>query len=126
MPRQKLVSVTIHDCKVDTFAVGGHGGSGKDTCNSGVRVRHEPSGASGEGRDSRSQHDNKRDAFMKMIRSSVFQAWLRLESAKVLRGRNFVEQEVERLMQPKYLRIETKDDRGRWSAANIVDNDAEV
>lgn len=35
-----LFSVTIKDCKVDAFTVGGNGGSGKDTSNTGARVTH--------------------------------------------------------------------------------------
>lgn len=40
MDKQLLFSVTIKDCRVDTFTVGGNGGSGKDTSNTGVRVTH--------------------------------------------------------------------------------------
>lgn len=35
-----LFSVTINDCNVDTFTVGGKGGSGKDTSQTGIRVTH--------------------------------------------------------------------------------------
>lgn len=35
-----LFSVTVEDCDVQTFTVGGNGGSGKDTSNTGVRVTH--------------------------------------------------------------------------------------
>ncbi len=38
MSKQLLFSVTIKDCKCDAFTVGGRGGSGKDTSNTGVRV----------------------------------------------------------------------------------------
>lgn len=35
-----LFSVTIKDCKTEAFTVGGRGGSGKDTSNTGCRVTH--------------------------------------------------------------------------------------
>lgn len=49
-----LFSVTIKDVDMQTFTVGGHGGSGKGTSNSGCRLVHRDSGAVGEGRDHRS------------------------------------------------------------------------
>lgn len=35
-----LFSVTLEDCEVQTFTVGGNGGSGKDTSQTGVRIIH--------------------------------------------------------------------------------------
>ena len=40
-----LFSVTRKDLIRQTFTVGGHGGGGKDTSNSGVRLIHPLSGA---------------------------------------------------------------------------------
>lgn len=38
--KKLLFSVTIKDCRVDNFTVGGNGGAGKDTSNTGARVTH--------------------------------------------------------------------------------------
>ncbi len=38
--KKLLFSITIKDCKVDAFTVGGNGGAGKDTSNTGCRVTH--------------------------------------------------------------------------------------
>jgi hypothetical protein len=38
--RKLLFSVTIKDCDVQSFTVGGNGGGGKDTSNNGIRVIH--------------------------------------------------------------------------------------
>ena len=107
MPRKLLFSVTIRDCKVETFTCGGKGGSGKDTSNNGVRIRHEPSGAVGEARDSRDQLRNKRAAFKRMAESAPFKAWVRLESSRLATGKT-VEELVEEELAKKNLKVERK------------------
>lgn len=72
MSREKILSVTLKDCRVDYFRAGGKGGQKQNKTNSGVRVVHPPSGASGEGRDQRSQLANKRAAFRRMAESEKF------------------------------------------------------
>lgn len=111
--RQKLFSVSIADCEVKTFTVGGHGGSGKDTSNTGVRIIHPPSGAVGEGREERSQLQNKRAAFRRMAQSKAFEAWVRLKSAEISTGKT-IEQRVEEEMSPDKLKVEIRDSEGHW------------
>lgn len=73
MAKEKILSVTLADCRVDYFRAGGKGGQKQNKTNSGVRVVHPPSGAVGEGRDQRSQLANKRAAFSRMAHSDKFQ-----------------------------------------------------
>ncbi len=87
--RTPVLSVTIHDCI--------------------VRVIHEPSGATGEAREERSQLQNKKTAFRRMAESHKFKLWLRLQSGNAAR----LEAEVERSMQPHLLRVEGRED-GKW------------
>jgi hypothetical protein len=116
MPRKLLFSVSIKDCVVDTFTCGGKGGSGKDTSNNGVRVRHLASGAVGEARDSREQLRNKRAAFQRMAESTVFKTWVRLEAARLASGKT-VEEQVEEELAKKNLKIERKTPLG-WEVWN--------
>jgi protein subunit release factor A len=111
--REKVFSVTLNDCDVQTFTVGGHGGAGKDTSNTGVRIVHRASGATGEGRESRSQLENKRTAFKRMALTPTFQTWARLRAQKLV-GRKSVEQLVEEAMEPQNLRIEVRNSKGQW------------
>lgn len=71
--REKILSVTIHDCEVQTFRSGGKGGQNQNKRDTGVRVIHHPSGARGESREERSQLQNKRAAFKRMVATSQFQ-----------------------------------------------------
>jgi protein subunit release factor A len=63
---ERVLSVTLADCRVDTFRSGGKGGQNQNKRETGVRIVHEPSGAVGESREERSQLQNKRTAFKRM------------------------------------------------------------
>jgi protein subunit release factor A len=80
-----LFSITKDDFDIQTFSVGGHGGGGKDTSNSGVRLIHRASGAVGEGREHRSNSANRKSAFLKLVKTEKFKNWHRLECARKLR-----------------------------------------
>jgi protein subunit release factor B len=70
--RHRILSVTIHDCEVQTFRSGGKGGQNQNKRDTGVRIIHHPSGARGESREERSQLQNKRAAFRRMVESQRF------------------------------------------------------
>lgn len=80
--KKLLFSVGMKDLVMQTFSVGGHGGGGKDTSNSGVRLIHTPSGAVGEGREHRSNTANRRDAFERLVVSPKFKTWHKAECAR--------------------------------------------
>ena len=109
LPRQPILSVTLKDCDVETFRGSGPGGQHRNKRDTGVRVRHRESGAVGQATDSRSQHDNKRAAFKRMVATDTFQAWLRI---KLGRGEH-VKAEVERSMWPHNIKTEVFVD-GEW------------
>lgn len=109
--KTKLFSVTIKDCKVETFTVGGAGGSGKDTSNTGVRISHSPSGASAVCVDSRSQFKNKQVAFRRMAESKQFMSWAKLVASELQLGKT-LDQQVNELMEPKHLKIEYRTKNG--------------
>lgn len=80
--KKLLFSVTMKDLEMQTFSVGGHGGGGKDTSNSGVRLIHTASGAVGEGRDHRSNTRNREDALVRLANTPKFKQWHKVECAK--------------------------------------------
>ena len=94
--RVLLFSVTSKDFEMQTFTVGGHGGGGKDTSNSGVRLIHRASGAVGEGREHRDNTRNRRSAFEKLVETKEFKGWHKLECAK--RMGKFVPETPEQIM----------------------------
>lgn len=104
--KKPIITVTIKDCRVDTFRAGGKGGQNQNKTNSGVRIVHEPSGAVGESREHRDQLTNKKAAFRRMAESEKMQKWLKIETLKKLGELKDIEQKVEKAMQEKNLKIE--------------------
>ena len=110
---EKILTVTIHDCEVQTFRSGGKGGLNQNKRDTGVRVIHHPSGARGESREERSQLQNKRTAFVRMVGTPAFRYWCDIETKKV-KGEAELRAEVEaELSRPGAVVVEGKVD-GRW------------
>lgn len=82
MEKKLLFSVTAKDCEWSYTRGSGNGGQKKNKTSSAVHCMHRPSGAHGYSEASRSQADNKRDAFVKMAQSEAFQKWNKLEAMK--------------------------------------------
>ena len=102
MSKELAFSVNIHDCDVQTFRSGGKGGQNQNKRETGVRVIHRPSSAVGESREERSQLQNKQRAFKRMAESPKFTTWVNRE----LYGRDKVEQQVSKDMNPDNLKVE--------------------
>ena len=105
-----IVTVTIADCRVDTFRGSGAGGQKRNKTSSGVRVVHEPSGAIGESEATRSQHLNRVDAFRKMATSYKFTQWIRLETMRRTGELAAIEAEVDRMVRDE-TKVEYHDGR---------------
>lgn len=112
--RKRVLSVSVADCEQQTFRSGGKGGQNQNKRDTGVRLIHAPSGARGEARDSRSQYQNKKQAFLRLINSPKFQLWLRIQIGKSEKDRHFFDAgdfDVE--IPDDQLKVEVKED-GRW------------
>lgn len=107
--RKPVLSVTIDDCEVQHFRAGGKGGQHQNKTSSGSRVIHHPSGARGESREERSQPQNTKNVFLRMIKSAAFRIWM---GKQLLQGPS-AEEIVAEQMTPSHLRIEGKNE-GRW------------
>lgn len=116
MPEKKelLFTVTLQDCDIDTFSAGGPGGQHQNTSNTAVRITHRESGASGEARDNRSQLQNKKAAFKRMVESQKFKIWV---NKKIYLSGKSPEQKVKEDMKPENLRVEYFDGE-EWNYTN--------
>ena len=112
MAREKLFSVTLDDCRVDTFRSGGKGGQHQNKTESGVRITHELSGAVGESREERSQLQNKKLAFKKMVKHPRFRLWVDQVRREMETGFS-AEERVAQWMTPDKLQIKNKVE-GKW------------
>ena len=120
--RQHLFTVTARDCEWSYARGSGNGGQARNKSNNAVHCMHRPSGAHGYSEASRSQADNKQDAFEKMYKSSEFQRWLNLEFMK----RSGEMAEVERYVQNELTKVRTeiKID-GVWTEVTVDQLDRE-
>jgi len=82
--RQLLFSVTKDDCEWSYTKGTGAGGQKRNKTSSAVHCHHRPSGAHGYSESSRSQLDNRRDAFTKMVNTKEFQTWNKMEAMRRL------------------------------------------
>ena len=114
MSKKLLFSVTLKDCRVDTFCSGGKGGQHQNKTQSGVRITHPPSGAIGESREHREQKQNKRAAFRRMAESQKFQTWARIEAATKM-GAKTLDEKVDEAMDPRNIKIEEKEGGDTWT-----------
>jgi protein subunit release factor B len=96
--RKLLFSVTAKDCEWSYTKGTGAGGQKRNKTSSAVHCRHLPSGAYGYSEASRSQHDNKRDAFVKMASTLEFQKWNRTEAMKRMGVLGDIESKIDREM----------------------------
>jgi len=109
MSKQVLFTVTKKDLRVDFFRCGGKGGQNVNKRDTGCRITHQESGAVGESREERSQDQNKRTAFRRMVESKRFQTWVKIRAAVMDQGYRDLEAKLDDMMQEKNLKIETYD-----------------
>lgn len=112
MTNNILFSVTAKDCDWSYTKGTGAGGQKRNKTSSAVHCTHRASGAHGYSETSRSQHDNKRDAFVKMASTDKFQKWSKIEAMK----RCGILDEIDRKVQEELtkVKIEIKID-GKWT-----------
>ena len=111
--KELLYSLTKKDFKIKTFKSGGPGGQHQNKTDSGVRITHPESGAVGECRNTKSQHQNKKIAFTRLVESSKFKLWNIKKCKEIIDGKS-IEEIVKDMMDPKNLKCEILNDEGKW------------
>lgn len=111
--KELLFSLTKKDFIIETFRAGGKGGQHQNKTDSAVRIKHPDSGAVGESREERSQHQNKKIAFERLTSSYKFKRWHCLKVKEILEGIS-IEEKVEKMMDPSNIKVEVKDESGKW------------
>ena len=108
MSKELLFSVTKKDFEIQTFRSGGKGGQNQNKRDTGVRIVHRESGATGESREERSQAQNKKNAFKRLTESLKFKLWLNNKINEIIFDESEVERKVEEEMKENNLKIEGK------------------
>lgn len=112
MSKEILFSITASDCEWSYTKGTGSGGQKKNKTSSACHCMHRPSGAHGYSEASRSQLDNKRDAFVKMANTKEFKEWHKMETMRRNGQMAVIDAKVEQEI--KKIKIEVHDENGRW------------
>ena len=118
MSKEILFSVTAADCEWSYTRGTGKGGQKKNKTNSAVHCMHRASKAHGYSEASRSQAENRKDAFLKMVETKEFKEWHRLEFMRRSGMMSQIDAEVERSL--RKVKIEAKID-GKWTEVTEAD-----
>lgn len=107
--KKLLFSLTKKDFKVETFRCPGHGGQNVNKVETGARIIHPESGAVAESCEQRTQHQNKKIAFNKLVKSEKFQIWFKKKCGLEMMSKEEkrqLEEKVDRMMREENLKIE--------------------
>lgn len=110
MGRELILSLSKKDFVIQTFRSGGPGGQHQNKVESGVRIIHPDSGAVGESRNSRSQHANKKMAFLRLTKSKKFNDWIRMIASSI---------NIEGLLNQRDLKVEVMKN-GKWIEGSLL------
>lgn len=112
--RDLLFTLTKKDFDVQHFCCGGKGGQKQNKTASGTRIVHSASGAVGESREERSQAQNTKIAFKRLVNTSRFKTWLRMEAGAKMLGFQNIEKLIDSMVSESNLKIEIQDEEGNW------------
>jgi protein subunit release factor B len=109
MSEERVTILTRKDLDISYFKGSGDGGQKKQKTASGVQIIHRETGAIGRASDTRSQLQNKKLAFKRLVESPKMKVWLNRKIFEIRSGEAVlkrIEREVERSMAPENLKIE--------------------
>jgi protein subunit release factor B len=115
MEKKLLFSVTARDCDWSYTRGTGAGGQKRNKTSSAVHCTHRASRAHGYSEASRSQSENKRDAFVKMTETKEFKTWHRMEVMRQTGKLDEMERELQREL--RKVKLEVRID-GKWTQVN--------
>jgi protein subunit release factor B len=107
-----LFSVTAADCDWSYTKGTGAGGQKRNKTSSAVHCTHRASKAHGYSEGSRSQHENKREAFLRMSETKEFKEWHKLEIMR--RTGEYAKMEAKVKQSLAHVKTEIRVD-GKWT-----------
>lgn len=113
--RERVRILSEKDLSISYFCGSGAGGQARNKVASGVLIRHEESGASGRASDSRSQADNKKSAFKRMLETPQMKFWLAKKIYEI-RNEETIAESVAKETTGANLKYEIKNAQGQWEA----------
>ncbi len=111
--KEKVNLVSKKDLRITWFSGSGGGGQHRNKHSNCCRIHHPPSGVTAVGQSHKDRPSNQREAFRNLVDNKIFKAWLNTTAARI-NGRPSPEEVVEEMMNPRNLRVEVRDETGKW------------
>ena len=124
--RQRINLLNKNDLEITWFNGGpGSGGQKRNKCQMCCRLFHPESGARAQATEERSQQQNLRKAFERLVKTPQMKFWISRKLYE-LRQKETLEETVARETTDEYLKYEVKDENGRWIevAGNFFDTES--
>ena len=112
--KELLFSVSKKDFDLHWFSGTGAGGQGRNKLQNSLRLLHRASGAQSTGQSSKSRKANQKEAFNGILKHPKFKLWYNQKVMECL-SQETIEERIEKQMKPEKLKIEGKDEKGRWT-----------
>jgi len=106
MSKKLLFSITKKDFDITYFSGSGAGGQHRNKHQNCVRLKHKNTGLTTTGQDQKSLLQNKKDAFLKMVKLPEFKNYLRIRASGKEVSIIELEKKVEEMMKEENLKIE--------------------
>jgi peptide chain release factor 1 len=113
MAKELLFSLTKKDFDVQWFSGTGAGGQHRNKHQNCCRLYHPASGVRVTGQSHRDRVANQREAFNNLRNHPKFKVWFNRKVTEALMSET-AEERVAKQLDPVNIKIEAKDDEGRW------------
>ena len=121
MSKKLLFSVTKKDMELSWFSGSGAGGQHRNKHQNCLRLFHPDSGARVTGQSNKERKSNIREALTNLVKHPKFRVWQTRRVNEVMTGIT-IEEKVDRLMAIENIKVEGKDEQGRWEVLNETES----
>jgi len=121
--RELIYRLTKKDFEITHYKGSGPGGQNRNKNSTAVRIKHPESGATASCSEHKSQLQNRKVAFRRLIETPQFKIW-HARKVHEYSTQKTIEQEIEELMKPHNIKTEVKDGQGKWIETKESDWDS--
>jgi len=111
--RERITIVSEKDLDISYFCGSGAGGQARNKVSSGVQIIHRESGAIGRASDTRSQAQNKRAAFERMVKTPKMKFWISRKLYEI-RQKETLDETIKKETTSDKLKFEIKNAENKW------------
>jgi peptide chain release factor 1 len=117
--KELLFSLTKKDFVVQWFSGTGAGGQHRNKHQNCCRLYHPDSGVRTTGQSNRDRIANQKEAFKSLVDHPQFKLWFNFKVMECL-DKESIEDKVNKMMDPKNIKIEGKDENGTWTELEMA------